>query len=287
MPSSSAKPAPRSAKPTLALGGTLRSARQARGVSQLDLALDAGVSQRHIAFIEGGRAKPSRALLLHLLDYLGASPSIRNAALFHAGYLSEGLAHGSSADQVDGAVRALLDAHFPFPAMVFDSEWFARLVSPGAWWLGSILMPRVWRPGIGPLDMIAAIASPDGLLSTARQPARLAAALLAQMEAESLTQTSIRDRFAACAAELTRRYGPLPEAGLETPSLAMSFDSALGPLEFFSVQMVPGLPHNVSVDSLRIELSYPADAFTREVMMREVRDPVRPPIAVYDLPADP
>lgn len=266
-----------------ALGDTLRAARFARGLSQLELAADAGISQRHVAFIEVGRAKPSRALLLRLLDQLGANPSLRNAALFHGGYLSEGLAHGPAAEQLDGAVRALVDAHFPFPAVVFDAEWYARIVSPGAWWLGSMVMPLVWNPEAGPIDMIAAIASPDGILSTVRQPERIASALLAQIEAESLASTAIRGRYAACAAELETRYGPLPTVGPESPSLTMTFDSAQGALSFFSVQMVLGFPHNISVDSLRIELSFPADAKTREAMTRDVQRATQTPFPIYDL----
>lgn len=268
-----------------ALGNALKAGRQMRELSQLELSVEAGISQRHIGFIEVGRARPSRALLIRLLDHLEASPSLRNAALFHAGYPPEGLADSAAASALDEAMRQMVDAHFPFPAVVFDAHWHAIRVSAGAWWLGAQVMPAVWNPDIWPLDMIAAIASPDGFLSKAKDPKMLASALLAQIEAEAWATPSLRDRLALCAGTLEERYGPLPESAGDAPALTLAFDTDHGDLNFFSVQMVPGLPHNVSIDSVRVELSFPADARTREIMMREVAPVGRQILPIVELPA--
>lgn len=253
------------------LGKLIKEARSERRLSQLELALRIGVSQRHLGFVELGRARPSRPLLLRLLDELGASPSLVNAALHHAGHASLGVG-GQGADQLMLALDQMVRAHEPFPALVFDADWYALHLNRGAWWLCEQAMPGFWGPE-GVLDMIAAVASPDGLLSRARNPHVAGGALLAQFRAEVWARPSLHERVEACAAALEARFGSALDSDRDpsAPSMSLTWDTPFGDLSFFAIQTVPGIPQDVSLGSIRAELWYPLDDRTRTVMMTEVR----------------
>lgn len=98
------------------LRSTLQTARKSRRISQLELALRIGISQRHVSFVESGRAQPSRNLLLSWLDELHAPLALRNVALHQAGFASSYAAH-ELGDAVLAPAREamtrLLDAHDP------------------------------------------------------------------------------------------------------------------------------------------------------------------------------
>src|SRR5215218_2748365 len=115
---------PRSPAP--AVGGLLRDWRQRRRLSQLDLAVEADVSTRHLSFVETGRSRPSRELVLHLADHLDVPLRDRNALLLAAGYAP--LYHETPLDAeemtpVREALDKLLGGHEPFPAVVVDRWW--------------------------------------------------------------------------------------------------------------------------------------------------------------------
>src|SRR5438128_1267052 len=107
-------------------GDLLREWRHRRRVSQLDLALDAAVSARHISFVETGRAKPSRELVLRLSDQLDVPLRERNALLVAAGFAP---VYGESPLEAPGmapvreALDRLLAGHEPFPAVIVDRQW--------------------------------------------------------------------------------------------------------------------------------------------------------------------
>ena len=108
-----------------ALRERLQHARAAARLSQLALSLRIGVSQRHISYVESGRAQPSRDLLVTWLDALGAPLAVRNAALLDAGYAP---VYGVSAigdpvlSTASAALQQLLLTHEPMPAWVIDAE---------------------------------------------------------------------------------------------------------------------------------------------------------------------
>ncbi len=107
-------------------GETLRSWRRHRGLSQLDLSLESGVSPRHLSFLETGRSSPSQEMVLRLLDTLDVPLWDRNRVLLAAGFAP---AYGESSlddenlAQVRRAVRLLLDRHEPYPAYAMDGAW--------------------------------------------------------------------------------------------------------------------------------------------------------------------
>lgn len=251
------------------LGELLRAARKARGHSQMSLSLQIGVSQRHLGFLEVDRARPSRGMLLTILDALSPPQSIRNATLYAAGYRSEAMT-GRAGAAMAGLMQTLLDAHDPFPAVIFDPDWYARGLSKGGQRLCSLLMPgaRGWGRDGAPLDMIDAVADPAGLLSQAREPEQAAAILLAQFRTEAWARPSLLARVRACGRELDARFGRLSASPREAgaPYLQLCFDTRFGVLRFSCFQSIPGIPQDVSTSSDRIELWYPDDSHTREVL---------------------
>src|SRR3954453_23019567 len=109
--------------PSPDVGGLLRDWRRRRRLSQLDLAVNAEVSTRHLSFVETGRSKPSRELLLNLPEHLAVPLRERNALLLAAGnapaYRQRPLDDGAMAP-VRGALDKILAGHEPFPAVIVD-----------------------------------------------------------------------------------------------------------------------------------------------------------------------
>src|SRR3954452_13693678 len=111
-------------------GRLLREWRNRRRMSQLDLASEAGISARHLSFVETGRSRPSRSMLLHLAEYLDVPLRERNPLLVAAGYAPTYQATDFDAPEmqpVREAVERLLAAHEPYPALLVDRRW--QLVS--------------------------------------------------------------------------------------------------------------------------------------------------------------
>src|SRR5262245_46854093 len=108
------------------VGELLRDWRQRRRLSQLDLALDAEISSRHLSFVETGRSKPSSEMILRLAERLEVPLRERNQLLLAGGFApaySESKLSAPSMSAVTGALRQLLDAHQPNPALIVDEGW--------------------------------------------------------------------------------------------------------------------------------------------------------------------
>ena len=108
------------------VGDLLREWRQRRRVSQLDLALEAEISPKHVSFIESGRAQPSREMILRLAEHLDVPLRERNA-LLHAGGYAPVFVERSLDDPALAPARAAVDlvlkGHEPFPALAVDRHW--------------------------------------------------------------------------------------------------------------------------------------------------------------------
>src|SRR2546423_3271671 len=108
------------------VGMLLRDWRQRRRLSQLDLALEAGVSTRHLSFIETGRSRPSAEMVLHLADQLDVPLRERNQLLLSAGYAPAYAQRDLDAPEmgpVREAMEQVLRGHEPYPAAVVDRHW--------------------------------------------------------------------------------------------------------------------------------------------------------------------
>jgi transcriptional regulator with XRE-family HTH domain len=144
-------------------GPLLREWRQRRRRSQLDLALEAEISQRHLSFVESGRARPSRAVVLRLAERLGVPLRARNALLVAAGHAP---AYGERAIDDPAlrpamdAMRLILDGHEPFPAIAVDRHWTLVAANRIAARLTAGVAPALATP---PVNMLRLSLHPDGL----------------------------------------------------------------------------------------------------------------------------
>jgi len=154
-------------------------------MSQLELALRIGVSQRHVSFVESGRAQPSRELLLAWLNELQAPLALRNVALQQAGFAS--VNRGSELGDavlapVRDALARLLAAHDPMPAMVMDGGWNVLQMNRGAQWMALTLMPWIAQlPPDQPVNLLDAMLHPEGMTQHMINLEEVAPALLAHL----------------------------------------------------------------------------------------------------------
>lgn len=166
----------------------------------------------------------------------------------------------------------MLDRHHPFPAFVFDADWIMRRINPAGQWLCSVLMPEVWAATPDKqagLDMIAGLVHPDGLLSQLRDPAPTGFTLARQLRVEQLTNRTLGLRIDVLEQSLHERFGaPQGEASYPTEDhRPLCFDTRHGPLSFFAVQSVIGIPQDITVGSLRAELWFADDERTRAAVV--------------------
>ncbi|NZA25564.1 helix-turn-helix domain-containing protein [Luteimonas sp. SJ-92] len=249
--------------------------RASAAISQLELSLRLGVSQRHVSFVELGRALPSRGLILRWADATGATPDERNAALLGGGYSPAFFAFGAEHERGSPAFKALSDmlaAHEPNPGIIFDSDWMISAMNASGHWLCTLGMPDFLASMDGPpgeMDMIAAVSHPGGLLAKVRNAAEAGFALLRQLRTEQLTRPTLGPRVDRMERSLRERFGEDEDQRRRAagdPHLQLVIDTELGTLAFLLVQTVFGLPQNVTQASLRTELWFPIDAETKRIM---------------------
>jgi transcriptional regulator with XRE-family HTH domain len=255
----------------------LQHARAAARLSQLGLALRIGVSQRHVSYVESGKSRPSRELLVTWLDALGAPLAVRNAALLEAGYAPMYSAAALTDPALSIATTALthlLHAHAPMPAWVIDAEWNVLQANNGAKWLLTTLVP--WLADADqaqPINMVHLLSHPDGLLRTVRNLAEVGPSALSSLRAEAQAHAALQPLVADFEAALTARLGadalrrvPTPP----TPVLTTQFATPYGVLSFFTMLTTFGTPLDITLASLRVEHMFAADAITREVLQAHI-----------------
>jgi transcriptional regulator with XRE-family HTH domain len=193
------------------LRATLQTARKSKRLSQLELALRMGVSQRHVSFVESGRAQPSRELLLAWLHELQAPLALRNVALQQAGFAP--VYRGSElGDAVLAPVREalgrLLAAHDPMPAMVMDAAWNVLQMNRGAQWMAVTLMPWIAQlPPSTPINLLDAMLHPEGMTRHMTNLEEVAPALLAHLRDDASVVPELLPRVEQFAAQVQQRIG--------------------------------------------------------------------------------
>lgn len=256
-------------------GALLRHWRKLRGWSQMDLALEAEISTRHLSFVETGRSRPGYPLLLRLAEVLQLPLRETNTLLVAAGYAPH-YPEGTLDDDRTGLIRAALERtlrqHEPYPALVLNRCYDILLMNSGAqrlliWLNGTAALPET--------NLFRLIFAPGGLLTYFVQPAA-GALLLQRLHAESATYQSsalaklyveCRDYYALAQAGqvnpdrfLTETASPEPQLPLMTLKLQRSGLE----LAFFSTVMTFGTAIDVTVQELKIESFFPADPATRQ-----------------------
>ncbi|MBY0332383.1 MAG: helix-turn-helix transcriptional regulator [Acetobacteraceae bacterium] len=256
------------------IGALLRAWRQRRRRSQLDLALDAAVSQRHLSFIESGRAAPSREMVLRLADQLEVPLRERNALLLAAGYaplFAERTLDDPAMGAARAAVQAILSAHLPCPALAVDRHWrmlAANAAVPAL--IGAIGNRALLTP---PVNVLRLTLHPRGLAPRIANLGEWRAHILERLRRQ--VEASADPGLAALLAELGA-YPP-PAAPSAAPDAAhppggilvpLHLDTAAGRLALFGTTTVFGTPAEITLSELAIETFFPADAETADRLRR-------------------
>lgn len=248
-------------------GTLLRQWRDIRGKTQLDLSFDAGVSQKHISFVESGRSVPSRQMLLDLAQALDVPLRERNAMLLAAGYApsySDAALDAPAMTSINRALQRMLRQHEPFPAIVMDRYWNVLMTNDAAPQLFSCFIDMSARPH--PRNLLHLMFDPDGMRPFVANWPETARGLLARVHREALGHV-IDERTKALLAELSRYPGVKPEWRAPSPDDAMpmipiSLVKAGVTLDYFSMITTVGTPQTVSAEELRLESMFPANDAT-------------------------
>jgi len=248
---------------TQTLGVLLREWRAARGVSQLELALRSGFSSRHVSFIETGRTQPSRQALLALADTLDVPLRDRNRLLEAAGYAHlypQTPLDAGEMSHVRGVLRFLLDRHEPYAAVVLDRCSTCLMGNGAAGRLNAALVdPSLLTPHANQLRLVF---HPLGARRWIVNWDEVAHHLLGRAEREL---AHADEAGTALLAEL-RAYGvpaaPGPSGALRPADLLLPIHIRKEGLELrlFSTIMTLGTPRDVTLQELRLETFFPADA---------------------------
>jgi transcriptional regulator with XRE-family HTH domain len=246
-------------------GAMLKHWRSQRRLSQLDLGHIANVSARHIAFIETGRSKPTRAMVLTLADALEVPRAARNDLLNAAGFAS--VYRSSSLTDTDiVAVRAAIDwslaRHEPYPALALDRHWL--LVGANA--TAAELLGQVGvAVGSSLLDALAPGSQLQQAIENWPTTARYLAMRL-KTESRHLGGDPILDTAVSRLA--VDAHGSIGAAAERLPPFATT-DLKIGAhtLSFISTIAQFGTAEDIAIADLRIELMFPADEATRSLLL--------------------
>jgi transcriptional regulator with XRE-family HTH domain len=249
------------------VGPLLRDWRLRRRLSQLDLALDAGVSARHVSFVETGRARPSQEMLLHLAEQLDVPLRDRNGLLLAAGYApvyEERDLDAPDMEPVRAALDLVLRGHEPYPAAVVDRAWELIRGNRGIGLLVEGVDPELLAP---PVNVLRVSLHPRGIapriLNLADWRAHLLERLRRQIAATGDPQlVALLDELAAYPAPADGRSGE----DLADVCVPLRLASSRGELSFISTVATFGTAVDITVAELAIESFFPADAATAQAL---------------------
>lgn len=248
-------------------GLLLREWRRRRHLSQLDLAHRAGVSSRHVSFIETGRSRPTSAMILRLCDHLAVPLREQNHCLLAAGYAPAHPEHALAAPpmaEVASAIGGILAAHLPFPALVIDRGWDLVDANDAVYALLDGVEARLLEP---PVNVVRLTLAPGGLAPRIVNLDEWRGHLLGRLRREHDADGD--PRLGALLAELTPAAGlgePAASPGLLVPLRLRVGDAELSLL---STTTVFGTPREVTLSELAIEAFYPADEPTRRRLLTD------------------
>jgi transcriptional regulator with XRE-family HTH domain len=257
-------------------GDLLRRWRHARRLSQLALASEAGISQRHLSFLESGRSRPSPGMVLRLGEILDVPLRERNAMLMAAGHAPHYPQHPIEAPELSAALSAieqLLEAHLPHPALVVDRGWNLLRANRAVYALLDGVAPHLLE---GRANVLRLSLHPEGLAPRILNLDEWRDHILRRLSREAAATAdpavaALRDELGALAPRQARAAPPAP-AGNGTIAVPLRLRSPAGPLSFLSTTTVFGTAVEVSLSEVTIESFLPADAETAEIMGRLARE---------------
>ena len=251
------------------VGELLRRWREQRRLSQLELALQAEVSTRHLSFVETGRSMPSRDMVLHLAEQLDLPLRERNHLLLAAGYApvySETSLDSSRMTAVRTAIRQVLTGHEPYPAVVVDQAWNLVDANNGAALLTEGVSQTLLTP---PINVLRVSLHPDGLAPRIVNLGEWRAHLLGRLRRQIAVTADTE--LLALFDELRSYPCDQPEPEIELPGpgdfvIPLRIRRGERELSFFSTLATFGTPLDITVAELAIESFFPADNDTAALL---------------------
>jgi transcriptional regulator with XRE-family HTH domain len=244
--------------PPLGVGPLLRRWRDQRRLSQMELALEAEVSTRHLSFVETGRSKPSRDMVVKLAEHLDVPLRERNELLLAAGYAPvypETSLEDAEMEQVREVLGRLLAAHEPYPAVAVDRRWELVDGNAGLPLITAGAAAHLLEP---PINALRLSLHPEGMAPRIANLAEWRGHVLGRLRREvGVTQDP---QLRSLLAELEAYPGP----GEIVVPLRLRHES--GELAFMSTITTFGTPLDITLSELSIEAFFPADAHTATVL---------------------
>lgn len=259
------------------VGPLIRDRRDRARRSQMDLALDVGVSSRHLSFVELGKSRPSPELLVLIADRLDIPLRERNEWLLAAGYAPrypETPLDGRTLGHVRRSLQGLLDAHEPFPAVVIDRRWTVQLTNEAAIRLADGIPDHA--RGV-PSNIFHISLHPDGFARRTRNFAEWSGYLLRQLD-RAVTRT--RDPELITLADEIATWPDIPArdewshlSPADEPQLVVPWrlQSGQEELSMFTTMSTFGTPVDVTLSELTIELFFASDEATESALRRRAR----------------
>ncbi|MBX3493076.1 MAG: helix-turn-helix domain-containing protein [Parvibaculum sp.] len=255
------------------VGERLREWRQRRRLSQLAFACDAEISARHLSFLETGRARPSRDMLLHLAELLDVPFRERNALLLAAGFApvySEAGLDSPDAAAARRAVDLVLKGSEPYPALAVDRHWNLVAANDAAGLFLQGIDEALLAP---PVNVLRLSLDPRGLAPRIENLAGWRSHIFMRLERQ-VAQTA-DDGLAALLEELKAMPGGTDESGDDEYGgliAPVKIRTEGGTLTFFTATTVFGTAVDISFSELVIESFFPGDAFTAAAMRAAAGD---------------
>jgi len=251
-----------------------KSWRRFRKLSQLELSLTAGVSQRHVSWLETGRSQPSREMVIRLSEAMEMPLRERNGFLQAAGFANvykESTLEEPAMQAVLDVIQKVLQHHDPMPAVVVDRFWDVRMTNKGADLMFSLAgdSEEVWEAigDDGRHNLALLTLHPQGLRPYIANWNEAAPEFIGRLKREALASgdREMQEKFA----EIIALAGPLAEAKDNRtplmPVLPLEISVNGLNLSLFSVITTFGTPQDITTEELRIEAFYPTDKSTEQI----------------------
>jgi transcriptional regulator with XRE-family HTH domain len=256
------------------VGSLLREWRQRRRLSQLELALDSGVSTRHLSFVETGRSRPSPELLLHLAEQLDVPLRDRNHLLLAAGYApayAQRDLEEPDMGPVREAIEQVLRGHEPYPALVVDGHWGLVAANRAVALLTEGVAAQLLEP---PVNVLRLSLHPEGLAPRIANLHQWRAHLLERLARDAVATGDpalavLRDELAGYP---DGSPGPHLDPAFGDVAVPLRLRQGTRELAFISTKTTFGTAVDVTVAELSIESFFPADRSTAETMRALLRE---------------
>lgn len=254
------------------VGFLLKEWRKRRRLSQLDLASEAEISQRHLSFVESGRSTPSRDMVMRLAEHLSVPLRERNTLLIAAGYAPDyqerPLDHPDLA-AARNAIELILKGHEPHPALAIDRHWTLVSANRALAALMAGIAEELLRP---PVNVLRLSLHPKGLAGRIRNFREWRAHVIGRLanqidnSADPVLISLLEELKSYPVPSQAKHYRSSGRAMLGGIAVPLELTTDNGTLTFLSTTTVFGTALDISLSELAIESFYPGDDYTAEAM---------------------